>query len=369
MATAPVDQSPSGMEAIIQVVTTPIALAALAILVLGAAYQLSGRGRAANQQVFWLILVFGLLGTGSYLVQILWFSQEILKGDVRDQNSSPLRFAVVDIPGVGTTATAQDGSFQVPIPYSRQLKQYRLIVRVDGFDPIIVAVPGPRPEFVPITMTAHPVRIFDYVDIDDYITVSENVGDPLLLYSFRVKGSVEGRIKLSELRITLNNPQGLKTAYYPVGFQKNGQVVPFTGNYAIDKDETQSQIVFMFSPDGNRVFNMLQGLQRTHGPAWMDGCTTGVDLADDVLLSLQSYFDSVFSWSSGEFAMVISFRINDQVQELKYKFNLSDHDVAALGAIRGRLTRCAGVMFFPNQLPNLSYTDPVASNFVSVSIN
>jgi len=354
---------------IIQVVTTPLALAALAVIILGAVYQLRSQGRQGNKQVFWLILCFGLLGTGTYIAQLFWFSEAVFKGDVRDNASSPIPFAVVDIPGVGTTATNQNGLFQIPVPYTLQRKDYKFIVRVAGYDPNTVDVPGPKPDFTPIVMTPKQVKISDYVDIKDYISVSQNVGDPLLLYSFRVKDQFTGRLRLTDLQIILDDPNGLRKTYYPVMLQRNGFVTPFTGRYVIDEDEAQSDIVLMFSPDGNRLFTKLQELQRDFGSSWLDGCMMGHGLGQEVLGSLQEYFDSVFFWSSGKFAMSIVFRVNDQMQDLKYQFSLSERDVSALKAIRNRLQRCAGMMAFPNQLPSLSYTDPIASNFVTARIN
>src|SRR5690242_8071838 len=115
------------METVIQTVTTPFAFAALVVLIFGGVYQVATRNRKQiNQNVFWLVLVFGLLGNANYLANNILFSDAILRGNARDQDGKPVDLAIVNISPVGRVVTNHDGNFELSIPYSRQQKTYEV---------------------------------------------------------------------------------------------------------------------------------------------------------------------------------------------------------------------------------------------------
>ena len=171
------------MEDVIKSVTTPLALAALIVLVVGGVYQARNKNRAyVSKQAFWLILAFGLMGNAGYIFQTLLFSEAVFLGNVRDSTGSAVRFAVVDVPGVGRTATSDDGSFSLTVPYSRQRGNYSVFVSANGFSNLERSVSGPG--FVDLRLAPHRIALEDILDLRDFLTVTQNAGDPYVVSSF-----------------------------------------------------------------------------------------------------------------------------------------------------------------------------------------
>lgn len=144
----------NGMEPVLKLVTTPLALAALALLVLGGVLTGLARSQGKPRQerrhftnwIFTTVILLSILANVAYLLQILLFSEVLVLGNVRDEESNPVRFAYVDIQGVGRSATADDGSFQASVPYSRQRASYNLVASAPGFASEPMTLSGQRPE-------------------------------------------------------------------------------------------------------------------------------------------------------------------------------------------------------------------------------
>lgn len=141
-----------------------------------------------------------------------------------------------------------------------------------------------------------------------------------------------------------------------------------SGSLLIDQDEERSDFIIMFSPAPNRIAGKWQEMQMQFGRSWIDSCYQGFELSSDVAKALQEYFDSVFAWSPGEYKAQFVFRVDDQLQEQRYSYTLSEGQSDRLKAMRLKIARCAGMMVFPNQLPSLSYSDAASENFVEVLI-
>ncbi|WP_141105063.1 hypothetical protein [Rhizobium sp. R339] len=108
------------MEKVIPLVTTPLALAALAILVLGVILQKTGARRDVVSKVFWLIMVLAIMGNVGFLLTRFVASDTIIRGSIRGSNGTPVSQVIVDIDDVGRTASRDDGIFEISAPLSRQ---------------------------------------------------------------------------------------------------------------------------------------------------------------------------------------------------------------------------------------------------------
>src|ERR1700739_2127779 len=114
-------------------ITTPLALAALCILILSGLLKTVGGTKstqALKSTIRWgfiLSIILGVLANLTYLV-IAFFNREVrIAGTVRDGAENAIPFALVDLGGKkGRTITDDDGGFELNIPESRTANIYNL---------------------------------------------------------------------------------------------------------------------------------------------------------------------------------------------------------------------------------------------------
>jgi|ERR1041385_2822557 hypothetical protein len=354
------------MENVIPLITTPLALAALAILVLGAIYQ-GTRGRSVSGQkyVFWIILVLGILGNVAYLTQVLVFSEAQIRGDVRDLDGKPIPSAIVDVSGVGRTASLEDGTFEISVPYSRQRATYDVFLRGAGLDSSKSAIKGPRPDFLSLVAKKRDADVFDFLDIRDIFSFSQNIGDPLISFKFQLKRKIETRAKISASEVRLKTPKGQEITFVPWVAQRDN--APFQNQYLkeinVDQEMAGSEFVIMFTQDQFRPWATVQSIQQRFGPQWLFGCVTPSGLDDGIVEIWEKYFDGYFIWEEGTYELTLRFRIDDRLQEVTYSIAFPGASVNKMRSMKSKLKTCGGLMLDTQQIGNLSFVDGVAENF------
>src|SRR5436305_730303 len=119
-------------------ISTPIGLAALALLVMSAAF-LGIIGRTQNRQQTALLrsiarysfiigIVFGIIAMAGAMAG-QWLDTEYrVSGTVMEENGEPIEYAQVTFVGGPTQESHQDGNFEIVIPRSRFSHGYTLVV-------------------------------------------------------------------------------------------------------------------------------------------------------------------------------------------------------------------------------------------------
>jgi hypothetical protein len=181
------------MESVIPSITTPLALAALLLLVFGTILGSIFRTRGARRVVVWIfssVIILSVMANIAYLVQIFLFSEALLTGNVRDSESNRIKFPYVDLQAVGRTATSDDGSFQVSIPYSRQRASYAIFSSAPGFSPYSSTLLGPRPEPRTITLQKLKATLDNSMQFGSDITLTQDIGIPILVTGAKIGDSI-----------------------------------------------------------------------------------------------------------------------------------------------------------------------------------
>jgi len=349
------------MVDIIKSITTPLALSALAVLVFFGFYQI--KRKRQNEEInfysFIIVLVFGILGTLTYILKEVIFTDVLIRGEVRLNDGRPLQNATVDLVGVGRAPTNELGSFELSVPYSRQKSLYSAYIFSNGLRTTPISVNGPRPEFVSLKFNAD-INVLNYIDIREEFFISQNIGDPLFTFGFRTKTQIDGRIKIQVYQVKFIRPDKVESTFFPVTGAKNG-AVGFLGDIILDRDNQGSEYSFMNSPDSLRFIQQLNMISAAHGPTWLSKCGTS-PLDTTISAKIQSFFDSLFFWIPGDYQITIRLRVEDSIPDYTLFFNISQTESDRLNKMRSKIPYCRGLAVDASQLNLLNYYDSEASN-------
>lgn len=101
----------------------------------------------------------------------------------------------------------------------------------------------------------------------------------------------------------------------------------------------------------------------------MSGCLDGQGLSPEATKFLQDYFHRAAGWWTGAYTRTLRVNIVGQVDERPFSLVLNQPEIARLQAMQSHLSQCRGLMSWPQQLCNLSDSDPTASNALPVQLS
>jgi hypothetical protein len=371
------------MDQIIPLITTPLALAALGLLVFGGILTavLRARGRARTSEnrkivvgTFALVIVLSVLANIAYLVQIFLFSEVLFAGNVRDTDNNPVKFAYVDVQAVGRAATGDDGSFQISIPYSRQRESYSVFSSAPGFASYSETIVGQKP--APKTILLHKLiaRFDNSIVPQKKITLTQNIGDPLVGTLVKFENNIGRPFIVDDLNLTITRvgQEGTTTTLVPI-YEKPifspQTLLPLHPIQVNPGMHLEMDIIWGQSQQG--VFNLVNSLATEMRFHPSDFCTTMKQLPEPTTAALSKFFDSNFFWVNGEYEAEVSALIDGTRDKWDFKFVVNRSQSERLKNVGSRLKTCMGIGI-PLQLPDLStlyVNDDAASNAVSVDTN
>jgi len=353
------------MEKIIQIVTTPIALATVAILVFGVVLQRSNVRKDVVGGVFWLILCLGVLGNIGYLLNTFVASDAIMRGSIRETSDDAIASAIIEVEGVGRTASLDDGSFELSIPYSRQRENYVVISKASEHKTERMQVHGPKPEFVSVILKPETLNFADAIEIHTGFGITQNLGDPALYINFRVKKQYPTDVRIAFTQINLIMPSGNELLLTPTFVQVNGQANPgLLGGLNLRDPYAAAELNLLFERSQFAKTATFADIAQRYGQFWGTKCGQPPGPDNRVGELLKKYFDYAFSWKAGTYEAVLRHRINNAAGETRLKFDLQQSDVDRLHAMDQKLDQCRGFALDWSQYSNLTYVDAEASNFL-----
>jgi hypothetical protein len=349
------------MENILNSITTPLSLAALAILAFTGFYQATKlrRGKPLDNRSFWIILIFGISANAIYAAKDLIFTDIVIRGNLRHSSGKPLPNATIDIAGVGQTATSDAGLFEISVPYSRQSASYQAYVFSNGIPGEPITISGPRPEFLNISFEPN-VNLDAYIDIHDTIYISQNIGKPMVTAGFRTNQKIDGRVKMSlfEAKISRFDKQSL--SLFPITYARNGSFVQI-GDIILDTDNQSAEYSIMSAASPGSETYLFQDIIANDGLNWMPDCQNfGISTVFEQ--KFRQFFSANFFWLAGDYTLTLRFRVEGKNFDKSYEFSVSKTDQEQLQNIQDYLTRCKGVASDLNQLFLLGFSDGKASN-------
>lgn len=367
------------MERVINVITTPLALAALVLLIFGGLLyrvvqtQTGERKRESARIVNWTfvsVLFVSLLANISYLVQIFLFSETLITGSVRDEDNNPIRFAYVDIQSVGRTATSDDGGFQVSVPYSRQGGSYDIFASAPGFASYAAKLEGQRPASKTIILRKLKATLDNSMQIQNEIIITQNVGLPLIDTMVKFTNTIDRSFNIEDLSMVVTPPDGKTITLIPIYMK------PIVSQYTLPpvhplpvpvNSKVEMAIVWGENPrDISDFLNKLVPTMPFH-PA--DFCTKVRNLPANVTQSMQSFFNIKFFWKSGSYNVHLSGIVENVRYEKNINFSLSGEQSNNINGMSASLGSCTGVGI-PVQLPEINsllVADGIRTNYLRLS--
>lgn len=221
----------------------------------------------------------------------------------------------------------------------------------------------------PSSYCAHYDALSSYIRIADTVTISQNIGDPIVIFGFQLKQNPALAYKVIFEAIYLTMPDGTELKFFPAVVQRDNQpFMHYPMGIPLDSERIGSEYVIMFSDDRFKKWATLGQLAQNYGPSWWFSCAQSDGISMDIAEVLIKYFDNAFSWQSGEYTMAATYRINGgDASRIFRSFSITKKNVEKLREIRSKLKRCAGVMIDGSQIGNLSFIDTDSENFVSVT--
>lgn len=363
----------SGFEGILSNVTTPLALAALVVLVLGGLLSQTRGRRAAdggrtNTYVFVIVLVVSLAANVVYLIQMFLFSEALLIGSVRGKDAAIGR-AYVDVLGVGRTASNDDGSFQISIPYSRQSKDYTIDVTAAGHRPWHDRVAGPRPQPVEVHLAEKGTGLGASLSPSRDILVTQNVGDPLLFWRFTLVNEIGKDLKIEELRLSVrrgDEQRRFNPAMVQLGANTPPQ--PLAGPFPI-LPGAPVDVTFLFVPNGLAIQNLLMSLAKLDPEQSALLCREGKPPSPVFVDRFERFFDGAFFWKSGDYDLEVQAKVNGEWSTSRQRFSLSGDEAASLERARGLLKTCGGIWSNPGNWSSIFWSGDGAVNSLVAQIS
>lgn len=362
------------MEEILKSVTTPLALAALAFLVLGGALSLRKKstdtGKRNQLYIFVIVLTLSVMANLIYLAQVLLFSETLLFGTVRDvANGDAVKSAIVDIFPGGRTATTDDGSFLVAIPYSRQQDKYKVFVRALGYDSKTIELNQRRPAPFVIELTERRPTLGNGVNVVSEITITQNVGDPIVIVQVKTENNFGRDYQIEDIRLKIKPKNSEELVFIPHGMQFLGMptLLPPVYPLPVPQGRTTEMSIFL-NPNPKRLADFFSAVAPTSTVQWFDLCARVHVLPDNVNSSFQQYFDSAFFWKAGEYQVTLEFKIDGKLATFSKSMSLGSEVENAFKQMRLALHDCGGVMINFQQVSNLYYQTGPRANFRRVSL-
>jgi hypothetical protein len=367
------------MAAILQQVTGPLQLAGLFLLLvagLGRLLVRSGKSKLSPElsrlivnRIFAaslaaLILGIGIPAAAPWIQTLVIGSDEMFHGAVLSATGEAVPNAVVNVLTLGTTTTNPLGQFELSIPRSRAMHDYKVQVTAPGYrTPDLMTKTDAEMRNVDITLTLEPrplIRAFA-----SYVAVGQFFGAPVLLITLHVENSTSAIAIINDLRGNLSG-SGASYTLFPTSWTILGQFGPFqpvSGPFPFQPGQVADLRVVMFT--GLNFTGMYQ--QLTAMPAYKSQppCTYAYNgsvspLTDDAFSIVEAFADGHFSWKPGDWHFELAVVAEGKPQTFQKDFALSAPEVDGLRRSVSLLRQC--------QSANLNAPfaqDGAIANFVS----
>lgn len=321
---------------IIPNITTPLALAALAVFLIGGVLKFFTQQNKSNEILklivhwsFILALILGILANISYIT-LNSFSREIrVAGSIRDENGRGLSKAIIDIPGRGRGITDDYGAFDFTIPDSRKAEIYQGVVSLDDYNAKSFKLQGPIvKDYLNLTLEKPQIAVEQIISLPEMVYIGHYLGMPIVDIKQRFFNPSSRSFHLENISLKV------------VGPNQRSFEIPMIGTYSPFGQYIAGPLTTV-DLDGHKFFSLParfflhnQGVNSLMTEANQEYSLTqtappqGEEIFSEELASKFKYFmmDNL-KWTSGKWILVISCSINNKDISRSFTFNLSDQDI------------------------------------------
>lgn len=194
---------------IISTITTPLALAALVLLLGAGIVRLILRNRLSSgiaktivQYGFWMAATLSILANLVFAFQASLQTESLISGSVRSDEGIYLPYAIVDIRGTARAITDDHGSFTISIPRSRMEDSYELDVSLHGYEMETVTVkPGERT--AKVTLSLKQLELDEFLSISPNVRVGHYLGLPQIDLEVTMSNPTINEVLVSDIVLTV----------------------------------------------------------------------------------------------------------------------------------------------------------------------
>jgi hypothetical protein len=323
-------------------ITTPVSLAALAVLVMSATFAIiirqggnKGRIKLYTQLArysFTLGLVLGLAAIASYVyTDYAQSSSEYrVSGSVLDDtNNEPIYLADVSISGGPSTEAKEDGSFEFTLPRSRFPNGYTLVAHDSHYSPatIVTTHNFSAPLTIKLKRTAADSNVFEKIS---KLYVCHWVGLPYLVVEFGLMNKNKWSLRLQELSGTLVSPEREEFAFDNLLI--TGLQPPPTGPVYRIRASERAIIAGEFFRANDKFLQLGQRVNQeiASNPPNQNFALAVDRLSPPLVQALQEQAKQHFYWHEGAWQLVLTTAFDGVAAAGKYRFSLSKADMDRL---------------------------------------
>ncbi|TXR48454.1 carboxypeptidase-like regulatory domain-containing protein [Phyllobacterium endophyticum] len=335
--------STDGFATIIGSINTPLALAALSLLIIGSILYVAAKdGRERPILVrygFGVSALFGLLAIGGFMADSYMNEVFLVEGNVTDETGRSIEGAVVDIVGLGRSISLSDGTFIVPMSRKKVQSVYNVRVRKAGFEDWTGPISGPYPKFIEINT---PARQFTQKDVhitsDGMVSVYLGVGE--FLTGVQALNNTSRAESFQTLAMRLTSPLDKIIELSPDAILNSSNGTdPFTTLTVGPLSELSQRIIWR---DDAAISNAKMVARDSGLLAGPKTCIPGRGPVEKDL-AIEKFFDQNFFWEEGVWKGAFTMTTDRAKVSKAFSFVLSKSQVAVLHGSKLAYLQCRGL--------------------------
>lgn len=325
-------------------VTTPLALAALVIIV-GAGVlktvlkkRTTVGGKMLIRYGFALAIILSLSANASYITTAYMSEQRVFSGSVQRPDGEYVSGVVVDVVGVARAVTLQDGSFKVLVPRSVRADSLQVTFSRDGYASHEASISGT--DLKPLRVTLQ-TRQFDFrtdITVTSEMALAHYVGLPELHVPLRFRNPTAAPLTIQGIAAIVTDPNGQKFDLRPIASYAGPGMplsVPFPQLFLNPAQEFAA--IFVFGRNNGSLTNVSPRVNQAlfTNPSFSETGprTDRVVLPDELVEELKRTARANQIWSPGRWAIELRAAANGEVGEKWFVVDVTPTQVAGLEGI------------------------------------
>jgi hypothetical protein len=333
------------MANVLSAITTPLALAALLLLLGAGAVRIILRGARpsiAKQMInygFALALALGALANVSYILVEHGKTELLINGTVRSDQGRYIPNAIVNLPGKGRGITSDDGEFALSIPTSRGANEYEAIVTAPGYSTVTKKIVGPGPTSIDVTLSAIHMSAEDIVVVAPQAVAAQYVGTPELDLLLTFQNELAEPIQISDLAVRITAPDGTHRDLALAG-ESAGPGLPLGApvpTLTVPANQSSQQIplrlYYLFMTTDSDLIRLSQSAAAELQPLIQS--SKPLKLSDSLTAEFVKRANEAFYWRPGSWSVDLLFTCKGVPEHVRRRFDLPVESVDRMKRVAG----------------------------------
>ncbi len=349
------------MASILQHVGTTLQLIALFLLLVAGVARLlvrSGTWKASAATTRLMVnrifeaavaaLITGVVSPSVAPILDRWLSgDESFHGAVLSTNGDAISDATVNLIPITTVRTNPLGMFDITVPRSRVLKEYKIQVKAPGYEtPAVLTKAASEMNNLEIRLTPAPSELVK--TLEPSLVVGQFYGVPIVVVTLRVENAGTSMAWVNDIRGELTGKDTslvLSSTYWTI-VNPFGPYAPVTGAFPIPAGVNfDLRVVMTAGANFANLFGQLSALPEYSAQAPCTAKYNGtVDpLTDGAFQIVKTFADEQFVWHDGDWHLQLDVAAENQAKSFKRDFALSAGEIDRLRASIALLHKCMAV--------------------------